>query len=322
LRPIVERGGAEQFTATVDGTGNFPQDVTWSIVEANRHGRTAIDADGILTVAFAEGLAALTVRATSTLDATISGTATVAIIDFSADDNEANPFPLSENVWATSAIAVPGGSVWLSLNVVAGTTYRLWWNDAHEGDGTKTLDTPVCAFYPDGTGIFSRLDSYWSTARVITPTQNGTIRVRVTGWLDDDTGTFGVVYSTGTTRPPIITKPPVPLEISVYIRFDHFVNPELSLRMPAYFNVSTFLTTPVRIEVANSGNYDDGSIGWILNNIDITDTAAVSGDDGEILTLRAPIHEGFPLRIGGNTLTVTVRKGGTLYSYTVTFGVR
>ena len=105
------------------------------------------------------------------------------------------------------------------------------------------------------------------------------------------------------------------------IGFDHFVNPELDIDIPASFSLLTLLTTPAAIELTSPENYDEGSIRWILNNVDITDTAAVGGSNRETLTLEAPVPAGFPLRIGQNTLTITVRVGGTLYSRTVAFSV-
>ena len=113
------------------------------------------------------------------------------------------PVQLVENVWAAGEITTPGGESWFSFEVTAGTTYRLWWNDSHQGNSTKTMDTAVCAFFPDGTSIFTGSDSQWNSPRIFTPTQSGTVMVRFTGWFASSTGTFGIVYSTGTTRPAV-----------------------------------------------------------------------------------------------------------------------
>ena len=82
----VGRGGTQGFAATVLGTGNHSQDVTWSIDQANRHAQTSITPDGVLSVATAEILTMLTVRATSTIDASRSGTASVTIRELSLVD--------------------------------------------------------------------------------------------------------------------------------------------------------------------------------------------------------------------------------------------
>jgi|GEM_PF-2536943 len=76
----VARDGTENFTATVLGVNDPPQTVTWSIDEAGRHVETAINTNGVLTVAADESLGTLTVRATSTFDTSVSGTATVTVL--------------------------------------------------------------------------------------------------------------------------------------------------------------------------------------------------------------------------------------------------
>jgi len=79
----VDRGVPRQFTAMVTGISNPPQGVTWSIIETTadgRHSQTTINQfNGTLTVAVAETLPTLTVRATSTFDNTVYGTAIVTV---------------------------------------------------------------------------------------------------------------------------------------------------------------------------------------------------------------------------------------------------
>jgi hypothetical protein len=76
----VEQGGTHLFTATVEGTNDPAQTVTWSVEGAYGAG-TAIGRDsGFLTVAADETAATLTVRATSTVDTTKSGRVDVIVI--------------------------------------------------------------------------------------------------------------------------------------------------------------------------------------------------------------------------------------------------
>nr|AGS53849.1 glycoside hydrolase family 5 [uncultured bacterium contig00054] len=82
----VTKGKTRSFGATVAGTNSPPQTVTWSIDTAGKNSGTTISTDGVLTVALAETLSSLTVRATSTYDTTKYGTATVTI------NNEDPPF--------------------------------------------------------------------------------------------------------------------------------------------------------------------------------------------------------------------------------------
>jgi hypothetical protein len=75
----VVTGGTRQFTAVVNGTNSPAQTVTWSIDETAIDAGTGISAGGLLTVAAAETAATLTVRATSTADPAVSGTAAVTV---------------------------------------------------------------------------------------------------------------------------------------------------------------------------------------------------------------------------------------------------
>jgi len=74
----VARGATQNFTATVVGTGNPPETVTWAIDGTPVSG-TSISAGGLLTVAASDDRLSLTVRATSTFDNTVSGTANVTL---------------------------------------------------------------------------------------------------------------------------------------------------------------------------------------------------------------------------------------------------
>jgi uncharacterized protein YjdB len=76
--PSVQTGGTQQFTAAVSGISD--PTVSWSIVEPGKNAGTGITPDGgLLTVAVGEMLLSLTVKATSTANAAVSGTATVTV---------------------------------------------------------------------------------------------------------------------------------------------------------------------------------------------------------------------------------------------------
>ena len=76
----VEKGASTPaFTASIGGDNNPAQTVTWS-VDSPKHASTTISSSGVLSVNAAETNSPLTVRATSTVDTTKSGTATVAVI--------------------------------------------------------------------------------------------------------------------------------------------------------------------------------------------------------------------------------------------------
>ena len=95
----VEAGQTVQFSATVSGTGEFSQEVTWSVSGGVSAG-TSISADGLLTVAADETATSLTVTATASGDSSIYGTATVTVTPPSTPDEPDVP------VWPV----FPGGS--------------------------------------------------------------------------------------------------------------------------------------------------------------------------------------------------------------------
>jgi len=72
----VNAGGQLSFSATVHGTGNPPQSVTWSVLGNSSSGTTINN--GVLSVSSAETSQSLTVRATSTLGS-VTGTANVTV---------------------------------------------------------------------------------------------------------------------------------------------------------------------------------------------------------------------------------------------------
>jgi hypothetical protein len=73
----VVKGGNQTFSATVTGTNNPAQTVTWSVSGGGTG--TSINTGGVLTVAANESAVSLTVTATSTVDTAKSGTAEAII---------------------------------------------------------------------------------------------------------------------------------------------------------------------------------------------------------------------------------------------------
>jgi endo-1,4-beta-xylanase len=74
----VAHGGTETFTAKVEGENDPDQTVTWTVEGGAKTG-TAINKEGVLTVASDETATKLTVKATSTVDTKKSGTAAVTV---------------------------------------------------------------------------------------------------------------------------------------------------------------------------------------------------------------------------------------------------
>ncbi|WP_312612122.1 S-layer homology domain-containing protein [Oscillibacter sp.] len=79
----VQKGATQEFTAVVEGTNHPAQTVTWEVV-GNESSATDIDANGLLTVGADETAASLIVKGTSTVDTSVSGSATVTVTEVPA----------------------------------------------------------------------------------------------------------------------------------------------------------------------------------------------------------------------------------------------
>ena len=133
-------------------------------------------------------------------------------------DVPSNTTILTEGQWKDGAITSGlDDVVWYSFTVTGGSTYRLWWNESGTtyGDGSKTLNVSASAYYDDGTQINTNAwNDAWSTARTISPTSDGTVYVMVYPSTSGNTGTFGIVYSTTSTRPNVPFTPPANINIT------------------------------------------------------------------------------------------------------------
>jgi formylglycine-generating enzyme required for sulfatase activity len=113
---------------------------------------------------------------------------------------------LTENQWANGALTPESGVAWYKFNVISGTRYYVWWNDSYDGPTPKdkTLDVLVRA---DNGSVWifgnnnSAIDNGWTTPQSFTVSQAGTVYLAVYPYNSSDIGTFGIVFSTGSTRP-------------------------------------------------------------------------------------------------------------------------
>jgi uncharacterized repeat protein (TIGR02543 family) len=120
---------------------------------------------------------------------------------------EDNPIPLTVNSWVDGSITSINSAVWYSFNVDVGPTYYVWWNDGKQGNGTKTLDVKVSAYTGNNTTSwdwFTGIDSAWTNWMNFyfsSGTGQITVKFKVEPYTSGSTGTFSIVYSTGSTRP-------------------------------------------------------------------------------------------------------------------------
>ena len=74
---ISAAGATKNFTATVAGSGDYADTVTWTVTGGGEG--TSVSGSGVLTVAAGETAETLTVTATSTQDPTKAASATVTV---------------------------------------------------------------------------------------------------------------------------------------------------------------------------------------------------------------------------------------------------
>ena len=126
----VEQGKTEQFSASVAGTNTPAQTVTWTLW-GNLSVSTFIDSNGLLSVASDEKAATLTITATSTVNTSIKGTATVSITikNILVTDVALNKTSIELNVNTTDILT---GTV----NPSNATNKTLTWNSDNEAVAT------------------------------------------------------------------------------------------------------------------------------------------------------------------------------------------
>jgi hypothetical protein len=129
-------------------------------------------------------------------------------VDIRGDGGASLP-TLVAGTWVDGTIAAGIAADWYKFTAIEGTTYTIWWNGgfSNYGDGTKNLDVKGSAYYASGTSIFTGVNQGWTTPAAtqrtftVTAATAGTIFVKIAPYYDNNTGTYGVTYSTGNTRP-------------------------------------------------------------------------------------------------------------------------
>jgi endo-1,4-beta-xylanase len=250
----VAKGGTRTFIATVTGM-NPAQTVTWSVSDGGAD--TTINADGILSVANDESATALTVRATSTVDTTKSGTATVTVTGGS------NPGSPSTFVPVTNITGVPTGAI-------AGTDQTLSGTVAPTNATNQTITWSVYNVESTGASIAS--------GNTLRTTAAGTVTVRATI-------TNGLSASSNYTQD---------FAIIITIVAPPFVPVTNITGVPDAATVGTDLALSGAVAPANATNQN---IVWSIQSAESTGASIVSGNTlrttaAGTVTVRATITNG------------------------------
>ena len=122
--------------------------------------------------------------------------------DLPHPDKPVNPVPLVENVWAKGDISESYKVDWYSMDVSAGTSYYLWFNQRFYGDWSQSLDGEFEGWYSDGSQLFYSTSYAWSEPKEFIADSSGRVYIRVRGcFWKSYTGTYELIYSTASNRP-------------------------------------------------------------------------------------------------------------------------
>ncbi len=162
----VAKDRTHTFAATVAGTKLEETDyaVNWTVTGGTKT-ETVIDTDGTLTIAEDETAVNLTVKATSILDKSKSGTASITVIEKPDDGPKAVYFGTwrvvvsvdGDNAFWEQITISADKAVWLNKNGYGCTMSGLTWTETNNPGGSYTVD------YPEGykvTGIMKMTNGY------------------------------------------------------------------------------------------------------------------------------------------------------------------
>jgi hypothetical protein len=111
---------------------------------------------------------------------------------------------LAANGWTDASLSFSNERHWYKISVTAGTTYYFWMNDSFKGDGSKTVDVLMDAYYSDSEGDFDYVfsaDDYYDSPYDFTANRNSVVFIRVKAYNNDDVGDYGIAYNTTGIRP-------------------------------------------------------------------------------------------------------------------------
>jgi len=107
------------------------------------------------------------------------------------------------DTWGEGNIDRNGDEDWYSFSVKKGKKYYIWINDIIQGNGDKTLNSEVKVFYKKGNLILDLKNNpnlAWDAPLSFHANSNDTVYICVSGERNES-GTYGVIYSTSNVRP-------------------------------------------------------------------------------------------------------------------------
>jgi hypothetical protein len=116
--------------------------------------------------------------------------------DYARTQSSGSPLgsELSQGTWKDGSVSSESVS-YFYFYATSGSSYTVYWNDSYDGNGSKTGDVEVSAYwYSDDESIFTRVDNGYSTGRSITATKTGYVMLKVEPYSSNSVGTFAIRY--------------------------------------------------------------------------------------------------------------------------------
>ena len=311
----VQKGTTQPFTATVTGTNHPAPTVTWEVID-NVSTFTNIDASGLLTVGADETAASLTVRATSTVDTGISGSATVTVTEIPAPPvyqiSLGYIFPAAEEGYnAPPSLTIPvtntGNQPTGDLTVALG--------GSNHGDFILSKTT-IDSIAASGSGGFSVTPKNSLTAGIYTST------VTVTG-ENGINKSIDISFTVNSTSSLPVTgvslnKSTLGLTVGVNSTLIATVEPANASNTA----VSWSSSDPSVAMVDNNGAVTANSVGTAIITVTTEDgsfaaACTVTVSEAAVTTYTVTFDLNGGTRTGGGQLTQTVVHGGSATAPTV-----
>jgi len=112
---------------------------------------------------------------------------------------ESQEIPINE--WIDSDFGTLNNTHWYKFRPSV-DRYYLWWNDVVEGDGKKSGEIQVSAYYEDGTAIFCDSTEGWKTPKYFTSKSSSLdVYIKVFRKGGNIPYTYGIAYGNNKLRP-------------------------------------------------------------------------------------------------------------------------
>jgi hypothetical protein len=165
--------------------------------------------------------------------------------------------PLTADVWRDGSIT-SGTEAWYSITLSATGYYNLWWNDSAQGNGSKTLDVVIGAWFENGDRVFEsiRIDGGWTSRTFYnySSATHTTMYIKVSPKTAGETGTFAIAYHLGSSsdeRPWLVPTNPTSI-----IAAGQWTNGSIAYDGEVWFSFTASVGT---YYFWKNGYYEDGT---------------------------------------------------------------